>query len=91
MYKRQGHGCEMNGKNYLLPIDDELIEKEQGIENSVIHTEQILCQWSQQFPSSIIIFILDCCRLPYSYRRGKTPNNSRECKCAMSLLHIICV
>ncbi|CAF1373281.1 unnamed protein product [Adineta ricciae] len=70
-----GHGCEMNGKNYLLPIDDELIAKEQGIEDSVIHTEQILCEWSQQFPSSIIIFILDCCRLPYSHRHRQRRNN----------------
>ncbi|UJR19927.1 hypothetical protein I4U23_023059 [Adineta vaga] len=82
-----GHGCEMNGKNYLLPIDDEFIENDQGIENCVIHSEQILHQWSQQFPSSIIIFILDCCRLSYSYtrrRRGRNvkyeSNNSDETK-----------
>ncbi|CAF1426650.1 unnamed protein product [Adineta ricciae] len=42
-----GHGCEMDRKNYLLPIDDEFIEKKEEIENCVVHSEQILHRWLQ--------------------------------------------
>ncbi|CAF1090243.1 unnamed protein product [Adineta steineri] len=69
-----GHGCEINGKNYLSPIDDELIENDKGIENCAINIECILHQWAKQYPSSIIIFILDCCRLPYPYKKKRINN-----------------
>ncbi|CAF0852661.1 unnamed protein product [Adineta steineri] len=73
-----GHGCEINGRNYLLPIDDELVENDKGIENCAINIECILHQWSKQYPSSIIIFILDCCRLPYPYKKKRINNVKRE-------------
>jgi uncharacterized caspase-like protein len=66
-----GHGCEINGRNYLLPIDDDLIQTEKDLENYAINIKHILHHLSQHYPSSVIIFILDCCRLPYPYKKMK--------------------
>ncbi|CAF3743632.1 unnamed protein product [Rotaria sordida] len=77
-----GHGCEINGRNYLLPIDDDLIETEEDLENYAINIEHILHHLSQNYSSSIIILILDSCRLPYPYKKIK-----RNAKCKSTNLH----
>lgn len=66
-----GHGCEMNGRNYLLPIDDDLIKTEEDLEMYAINVRNLLNRFSEHYPSSIVILLLDCCRLPYPYKTRK--------------------
>lgn len=68
-----GHGYEINGKNYLMHIDDHLIESGEDVENYAIRLEYCLDQLSQQCTPGVAIFILDCCRShhPKARQRGK--------------------
>jgi uncharacterized caspase-like protein len=57
-----GHGYQINGRNYLLHVDDDLIETNEDVENYAISVEYCLHQLTQKNSSCVTVFILDCCR-----------------------------
>ena len=59
-----GHGCQMNGKNFLIPVDDALIEKNADIDEFGFNFNRILERLTENNRSYITIAILDCCT-PY--------------------------
>lgn len=66
-----GHGYEINGRNYLMHIDDSLIETDKDVENYAICLECCLNQLRQENSSGITIFILDCCRQNHPKNKKK--------------------
>lgn len=63
-----GHGYQVNGQNYLIPIDDERIETNRDVENFGVNVEStLLTRFLKKNPSYVTILILDCCR-PYVLR-----------------------
>jgi len=67
-----GHGCQVNGKNYLIPISGDWIKTERDVEDFSVSFDRMLKRIVERNPSYANIFILDCCR-PYS---GKDPGAS---------------
>jgi uncharacterized caspase-like protein len=67
-----GHGYQINGRNYLMHVDDDLIESDEDVENYAISIEHSLHQLIQKNPSFVTVFILDCCRLNYQKTKTKT-------------------
>ncbi|UJR07496.1 hypothetical protein I4U23_011785 [Adineta vaga] len=65
-----GHGYEVKGSNYLMPIDDEDVYTEDDVEDSAVPVERTLKRLAMRNPSHVTIFILDCCR---NYWPGKMP------------------
>jgi uncharacterized caspase-like protein len=57
-----GHGYQLNGKNYLIPVYDTIIQNETDVEEFAIDIEQILTLLAERNPSYVTIIILDCCR-----------------------------
>ena len=66
-----GHGYQINGKNYLMHVDDHLIDSDEDVENSAISLQYCLDQLGEQCTSAVGIFILDCCRSHYPKTRKK--------------------
>jgi uncharacterized caspase-like protein len=67
-----GHGYQINGRNYLMHVDDDLIETDEDVENYATSLERSLHQLTQKKPSFVTVLILDCYRLPYSKNKKKT-------------------
>ena len=59
-----GHGYQVNGVNYLIPINDTWIKTNRDVEDFGINFNRILRRVLEQNSSYVNIFILDCCR-PY--------------------------
>lgn len=57
-----GHGCEVNGTNYLIPVDDNRIETDLDVEDIGINLQSILERLVERNTSYVTIFILDCGR-----------------------------
>jgi uncharacterized caspase-like protein len=57
-----GHGYQLNGKNYLIPVYDTIIQNETDVEEFAIDVEQIHTLLAERNPSYVTIIILDCCR-----------------------------
>lgn len=57
-----GHGFSVNGKNYLIPIDDTEIEDKRDVEDFSVNVERTISRFVTKNPSHATIFILDCCR-----------------------------
>ncbi len=55
-----GHGAQVDGKNYLLPIDNKKIEDKFGLESYAIHADQLIQR--MEAASKLNIVILDACR-----------------------------
>lgn len=58
-----GHGYQVNGKNYLIPVDDNRIKTNRDVEDFAISVESLLTHLIKRNPSYATILILDCCRL----------------------------
>jgi uncharacterized caspase-like protein len=68
-----GHGYQVQGKNYLIPVDDDEIKTKRNIEDIAINVERTIERLVEKNPSYVTIFILDCCR-PYVLKNPRTPN-----------------
>jgi uncharacterized caspase-like protein len=66
-----GHGYQINGRNYMMHVDDDLIRTDEDVENYATSVERSLHQLTQKKPSFVTVFILDCCRLHYSKNQNK--------------------
>ena len=55
-----GHGAQVNGKNYLLPIDNKEIQDKYDLESSAVHADQLIKR--MEAASKLNIIILDACR-----------------------------
>ena len=55
-----GHGMQVNGVNYLLPVDA-VIEDQLSLEIEAVKVEKIVSQFDS-YPDNINIVILDACR-----------------------------
>ena len=65
-----GHGIQVNGYNYLIPIGAQ-IEKEQDVEFEAVHIDRVLAEM-ESAENNLNIVILDACRdnpLPRKFRR----------------------
>lgn len=74
-----GHGAQVKGINYLLPINNDQIRNEIDLENDAIYAGEIL-QKMERAETSLNILILDACRdNPYrsarGMKRGLAPND----------------
>jgi uncharacterized caspase-like protein len=57
-----GHGQQFNKYNYLIPINDTRIRSDQDVEVFGANVQRILDRLTESKPSSVFVFILDCCR-----------------------------
>lgn len=57
-----GHGYQVNGRNYLMPVDDDEIATDEDVEDRAFDAEKELDRLARKSPSCVTIFILDCCR-----------------------------
>ena len=60
-----GHACQVNGANYLIPVNDTWIQTERDIIAFGINVDRMLRRIMERNPSYANIFIFDCCR-PYA-------------------------
>jgi hypothetical protein len=67
-----GHSCQVNGKNYLIPVPGDQIEADIDIEVTANDVERILDRLLEKKPY-VTILILDCCR-PYLLKGESTTN-----------------
>ncbi|CAF0840423.1 unnamed protein product [Adineta steineri] len=58
-----GHGYQIKGTNYLMPVDDGQIETEDDVEDFAVPVERTIKRLAEKTPSFVTVFILDCCRL----------------------------
>jgi hypothetical protein len=81
-----GHGANVAGTNYLLPIDNNRIRRARHLRYYAINTHKILKTMEKGRTNSINIMILDACRDdPFpnrnkSFNRGLGRINTRGCK-----------
>jgi uncharacterized caspase-like protein len=68
-----GHGYQVNGENYLLPIDDVNIKTDSDFEDFTVSFELAVTRMVQKKLHYAAIFILDCYR-PYSLKSPSTLN-----------------
>ncbi|CAM4930550.1 unnamed protein product [Rotaria socialis] len=59
-----GHGYEVKKKNYMIPVDDAVIETERDIQDFSVNIERTLSRLVTRNSSYVTILILDCCQ-PY--------------------------
>lgn len=64
-----GHGYQVNGKNFLIPVDDDQIESDIEIEDICVNVRSILKRLVERNQSNATIFIADCSR-PYFLKDG---------------------
>jgi uncharacterized caspase-like protein len=68
-----GHAYQVNGKNYLIPVDDTRIDEDEDVKDFSADVQRIIDRLTKNRPSCVTILILDCCR-PYKPRNGPTSN-----------------
>jgi hypothetical protein len=56
-----GHGYQVKGKNYLIPVGDAQIERNRDFDDFAINFERILERLVERNSSYVNVFILDCC------------------------------
>ena len=66
-----GHGYQINGKNYLIPVKDSQIESNIDVEDSGTDVQRIIERIMDNRSSCVLIMILDCCR-PYMLKKRST-------------------
>ncbi|CAF1154694.1 unnamed protein product [Adineta ricciae] len=66
-----GHGYQIKGTNYLMPIDDGQIETEDDVEDFAVPVERTIKRLAEKTSSYVTICILDCCRLYWPKRSPK--------------------
>jgi uncharacterized caspase-like protein len=57
-----GHACQVNDKNYFIPVDDVRIETSGDVEDFGVDVESKLARVVRKNSSYVTILILDCCR-----------------------------
>ncbi|UJR24576.1 hypothetical protein I4U23_005951 [Adineta vaga] len=79
LFYYSGHGYQVNGTNYLIPINDTWIKTERDVEDFGINFDRMLKRILDKNSSYVNIFILDCCR-PYRSNDLSTSNSSMKNK-----------
>jgi len=63
LFHFSGHGLEIDGENFLVPIDANGDGSKEEVKNKCISVQALLSKISCKFGGSIlVIFLLDCCR-----------------------------
>lgn len=57
-----GHGYQVHGKNYLIPVDDTKINTDNDVQDRAYDVNRLLEQLSNRNSLHVTLFILDCCR-----------------------------
>ena len=57
-----GHGCHIDGKNYLIPAEDGLIETKRDVIDLASSVDSILLRFGKPNSSYATVMILDCFR-----------------------------
>ncbi|CAF3427295.1 unnamed protein product [Rotaria socialis] len=70
-----GHGYEVSGKNYLIPVDDTRIKTDIDVEDIGISVQSIVERLIERNSSYVTIFIFDCCP-PYWLKPPRTSNST---------------
>ena len=73
LFYYSGHGFQFENKNYLIPVNDSIIDSDGDGKDVGTDAARILERLRENKPRSAIIFILDCCR---SYMLQRTPPES---------------
>lgn len=68
-----GHSYQLNGKTYLIPVYDRILQNEKDVEEFAIDIQQVLTLLEERNPSHVNIVILDCCR-SYKLKNASTSN-----------------
>lgn len=55
-----GHGCQVDGKNYLIPVDDNRIACDDDVSFIGVSAESVLRRLVEKNKSNVTIYILDC-------------------------------
>lgn len=71
-----GHVCQANGKNYLVPVDDDTIQTDRDIDDFCINVERTITRFVKYNLSYCTVFLVDCC-IPY---RMRSSSASAGCK-----------
>ena len=64
LFYYSGQAQQLNNINYLILINDREINSEEDIQTFGINIQRILDRLTEDKPTSVFVFILDCCR-PY--------------------------
>ena len=72
-----GYGYQLNERNYLIPVYDEIIQNERDVQEFGIDVEQIFTLLTERNPSYATIVVLDCSR-PYQLRKASTSNSEYQ-------------
>ncbi|UJR32717.1 hypothetical protein I4U23_020176 [Adineta vaga] len=67
-----GYGCQVNGRNYLIPTKDSHIEDDKNIEVLATSINKVLKRITKKRETCMITLILDCCR-PYHLKSNIPP------------------
>ena len=78
LFYYSGHGYQVQGVNYLVPIDDENIIYDDDVENYGFGIDRLINQLSRMNPSNVTIAILDCCRVYCPERTSKKKGYSAK-------------
>ncbi|UJR08049.1 hypothetical protein I4U23_012326 [Adineta vaga] len=74
-----GHGCQVKNKNYLIPVDDNHIERNRDIEDFAVDFQRILERIQEKNSSYVNAFILDCPGT-YLFKSATSSNSASESK-----------
>ena len=72
-----GHGCEVDGKNYLIPASDARIETKRDVIDLALSVDSVLLRLVERNPSYATVMILDCCRL-YTLKDASPSSNCKS-------------
>ena len=67
-----GHGYQVDGKNYLIPVDDAKIITNEDVKSLAISVDHILEKLAEHNSSYVNICILDCCHKYWPKNISKT-------------------
>lgn len=73
-----GHGCQVSGKNYMIPVEDHGIKTDRDVEDFANCVDYVLDKLLPRNPSYANILILDCCR-SYQLKNFSASNCKLEC------------
>lgn len=73
-----GHGRQVNGTNFIIPIGDASIETDMEIEDIGCNVNHVLDRLVENNPSYVTILILDCC-VPYRLTDSSTSKGEGGC------------
>jgi uncharacterized caspase-like protein len=67
-----GHGCQVDGKNYLIPVNDAQIVTDVDVKSLAVGVEYIIKKLTELNPSNVTVFLLNCCQNYWPETLSKT-------------------